>query len=177
MGIFPKRGRGIWYRSWNFELQYYPEKDFVEEGDYQVLSLYPEMPDVLCDDVPEPRDSEVCQAMLVHYRLNREVAGSGFRQIAGHLEAIRGHGLMQIGDGPDLSLPTTRKGSWRYGKTPASFEPYQRAENGRWFRLPNDSILTQFHFHGGLPRFHHGTVHPTFRAHIEYAEAALEEAF
>jgi carbamate kinase len=72
---------------------------------------------------------------------------------------------------------TTKAGTaWigeKGGRQPRDFEPYLK-DRGRWFRTMNDSILTQY---GGLERFHHGTVHPTFRAHIAFAEAVADAAF
>lgn len=168
MGIFPKKARGFRFSSWNFEIQYYPEENL------QGL-LYPDRPEIGCDRVQEESDSEVCQGLLVHRWLNDEVGRSGFPTIAGHVTKIDGHGLCVVGDGPSLSLPLATAGSWR-GKTPSDFDPYGRYERGRWFRVPNDSILTQFDIYDGAPRFHQGTIHPTFRSHVEYAEAALREA-
>jgi|GEM_PF-2678046 len=170
MGIIPKFFRGWRYDPWGFEIHYLPEGDDTD-------LLYPELPLTQCDDTPEKTDSEVCQAMWVHYRLNRAVADSGFRQITGHLGKIRGHGLTDIGDGPDLVLPLARDGRWITEKTPENFDPYARVENGRWFRIPNDSILMQYHFSTNGRHFHQGTAHPTYRAHLEYAQATLDEAF
>lgn len=175
MGILPKIARGFRYNSWNFELQYYPEDGLANDTVAVGQLLYPELPDVRCDNIPEESDSEVCQGLLVHYRLNREVRASGFRTLSGHLSDINGHGLVEKSEGYDLGLPTAQGGRWS-GKAPDDFNPYLNPQAGRWFRLPNDSILTQFQFYQGKPRFHQGTVHPTYRAHLAYAQAALDEA-
>jgi hypothetical protein len=53
---------------------------------------------------------------------------------------------------------------------PSDFAPYRWPETS-WFRTTNDSIQTQFGFYDGKPRFYHGTAHPTFRAHLHYANA------
>ena len=74
-------------------------------------------------------------------------------------------------------LPLARDGRWITEKTPENFDPYARVENGRWFRIPNDSILMQYHFSANGRHFYQGTAHPTYRAHLEYAQATLDEAF
>jgi len=168
MGVLPKIGRGPRFSTWNFELHYLPETRIS-------TLLYPARPGIGCDTSAEPDDSEVCQALLVHKWLNNAVATSGFVPITAHVGRIDGHGLCVVGNGPDLSLPLSEAGQWTGAKTPANYDPYVRADQGRWFRVPNDSILTQFDIESGVRRFHHGTAHPTFRAHIEYGEAALRQ--
>lgn len=192
MGLLPKIARGWRFKSWNFEMQYIPDKSFDPDRIAAPVLLYPSLPGVQCDAFPEPTDSEICQAMLVHYWLNQEVERSGFRQISAHLKRIEGHGVTRIGEGYRFEFPRVKGGRW-IGTKPGDFRPYARPEAARWFRLPNDSALTQVHLtpapgceNVAQPewdakcvnsQFYQGTAHPTYRAHLEYAQATLEEAF
>jgi hypothetical protein len=175
MGFLPREARGFRFRSWNFELQYYPERD--TDADNRERRLYPDLP-IDCDWVPDPDDSEICQALWVHARLNQEVNRSPWRAqvFDGHYSVIAGNGLCNHSDRFPLSLPVIAHNRWVGGRTPQAYDPYDY-DAVRWFRVPNDSILTQFGFHAGEARFHHGTVHPTFRAHLAVAAAAYERAF
>lgn len=172
MGIIPGIFRGSYF-SWSFELQYRPEVPAaVEETG----------PQSGCDMTPEPSDSEVCQALWVHRRLNDEVKDQKKRWsvVTSHTEAIDRNGLCNRSDAFPLGLPRlvpvpgngAVREAWQDGWTPQSYRPYDSI-NPRWFRTTNDSIVTQY---GGPDRFHHGTAHPTLAAHLAYADAALEKA-
>lgn len=165
MGIMMRQVRGREY-SWDFELQYSRETIQGEP-----------LPDSGCDDNPESRDSEVCQALLVYSRLNRRVEENHpqwDRPIVNtHLNAIAEHGICRRDAEFERALPRVVRGQWLEGRAPNAYHPYH-ADNPRWFRLPNDSIVTQY---GDPGHFHHGSFHPTLRAHLAYAEAALNEAF
>ena len=174
MGILPQGVQGNPY-SWQFQLNYLPEADLTDD-----LSLPPGVP---CDWDAEPHDSEVCQALWVHATLNRLVADNArdaadgvsprWTVVDSHVARISGHGVCRRAVGYLPALPRVRAGEWSDGWTPRSYRPYD-CDNPRWFRTPNDSIVTQY---GDNDHFHHGTFHPTFRAHLEVAEAVLREAF
>ncbi len=173
MGVLPRIARGFLYRSWNFEFMYLPEQD-VDASQPLLWS-----PGARCDAVPEGtesryEDSEVCQALWVHNELNRLVTENRFNEVTGHMSAIAGHGLCRQTAAFPLAMPLVRDHQW-VGRTPQTVNPYDRA-NPRWFRTPNDSVVTQFSFYGDEPRFNHGTVHPTFRSHVEIAQAVYGRA-
>lgn len=173
MGFINRLGRGHRFSTWNFEFMYLPEDDAGGSWGGQSGRLHP---NAECDWLPEPTDSEICQAMWVHANLNRKIAQGPFQTFEGHLAAIRRNGLCVQSSANRLALPLVSDGKWEAGWTPRSLEPYA-LQNERWFRVPNDSIVTQYGFHGGERHFHHGTAHPTFRAHVEVAKAAYERAF
>lgn len=169
MGVVDRPARGLLYRSWNFELHYRPEREW--EGDDLIPNSH-----VLCDTGQDPSDSEVCQALWVHRTLNaRAQANDGkyWTVISSHTNAIDGHGICLANDAFRLRLPLVSQGAWQVDWTPRSFKPYDK-DLPRWFRVTNDSAVTQY---GDREHFHHGTIHPTFRAHLAYAQAALDEAF
>lgn len=167
MGVIPRFARGFLYDSWNFEFRYDPED---VDPDRPLLWA----PGARCDAVIEPGDSEVCQALWVHDELNRLVTDNDFTAVSGHMDAIVGHGLCRETMAFPLAMPKVRDHQW-VGRTPQSVDPYA-FDNPRWFRTPNDSIVTQFSFYGDERRFHHGTVHPTYRSHIEIADAVYKQA-
>lgn len=167
MGFESLQGVVPWFarlqRPYFFQFQYYPEAD-APDG---------------CDDTAEGSDSEVCQAYWVWRRLNDEVAQNrdrfGWQVVRGHVAESAGHGWCVYPADETLGLPlsTQAGGGWTWTPAgPEAFKPY-RQDLGRWFRTPNDSARAQWH---GRERFHQGTVHPTFRAHVAYAEAVLNEA-
>lgn len=169
MGVVDRIGRGIFYRSWNFEISYYEER--VWGGDYLIPNSQ-----VRCDTGTDPSDSEVCQALWVHRTLNDTAKANHHRHwsvISSHTSAIDGHGICLADEDFRLRLPLISQGTWEEGWTPLSFKPYDK-KLPRWFRVTNDSAVTQY---GDRKHFHHGTIHPTFRAHLAYAQAALDEAF
>lgn len=158
-----------------FQLQFLPETDLAPD---------PAFPDEVrggCDTTAEPSDSEVCQAYWVWSRLNREVRANsayGWTIVGGHVAKTSEHGwcVTKPGDAAaTLALPLAVQAgrAWAWNRPLADFEPYD-PNLGRWFRTANDSLMTQY---GGPERFHQGTVHPTFRAHLAYSDAILREAF
>ncbi|HZF96616.1 MAG TPA: hypothetical protein VEZ20_17280 [Allosphingosinicella sp.] len=166
MGILhrPIHGRHF---SWDFRLQHHPELSLA--GGREIV------PGSGCDDAAEPFDSEVCQGLWVHNRLNtviRNQKRKGWTAIESHLAETAGRGLCRRDERFPLGLPRVIGREWQSGWTPRSFEPYDR-QNPRWFRTANDSIVTQY---GGPKRFQHGSVHPTLMAHLAYADAALKDA-
>jgi hypothetical protein len=165
MGHLMRVVRGSHY-TWDFELQYYPEQVQGER-----LMAHAE-----CDWNTDPDDSEICQALWVYYSLNGRIAENrglhGWNIVGSHLRTIGRHGLCRRQAGFHPALPRVRGGHWDGQWTPQSYRPYDAA-NERWFRTPNDSIVTQY---GDPKHFHHGSFHPTFQAHLAYAQAALEEA-
>lgn len=131
-----------------------------------------------CDpDRPAPRDSEVCKSNWARVSLNRQIGQSakrhGWKAVTAHEAAIAGHGWCMADDRRPLALPVSRlegeKWVWSNGDGLASFDPYD-GKSERWFRTANDSLLTQY---GGKERIIQGSVHPTFRAHIAYADAVV----
>jgi len=165
MGYLPWFVRGFPY-SWDFELRYDPEPI---QGP-RIIST------IDCDWATEPDDSETCQALWVHARLNQLVSANAsgrWHVVSRHADAIFGHGICERNTSFELALPRALGGQWVERWTPRSLHPYEAA-NPRWFRTPNDSIVTQY---GDAKHFHHGTFHPTYQAHLAYAQAALDEAF
>ena len=64
----------------------------------------------------------------------------------------------------ELDWPWVEKnGDWRYGLSPAAWQPYQRRQ--RWFRTPNDTYLTQ----GNLS----GAYHPSAEYHAAMASQVI----
>ena len=170
-GVIPKKVRGSRY-SWGYELMYLPEEDVPAQ-----TLLYRDNPKIQCDDLREPGDSEVCQALVTHKSLNDELGkGSrGWSIVDAHIASTLKHGVC-VGDrNYQLAMPLTGKSGksqpWRWQTyKPSDFDPYKWTDT-RWFRTTNDSIQTQFGFYDGKPRFYHGTAHPTLRAHLHYANA------
>jgi hypothetical protein len=144
--------------------------------------------------------SDVCASYRVWVRLNRAVAengapGRGWTIVDSHVEATTGHGWCLSDDRYPLDLPiafpdadTGDFTTWGFGRAaadrtpildmaqrrgPAEYDPYDPGQQ-RWFRTSNDSFRTQY---GGPARLIQGTVHPTFRAHVAYAQAVLAKAF
>jgi hypothetical protein len=157
-------------RPWRFQVQYYPETERVPQLD-------PAAPEARCDWNVEWRDSEVCQGYWVWASLNKKIRdearnNNGWTIIEGHRDAIRAHGWCNGNTSFQLRLPI-HQGEWRDGWRPERFDPYHR-EMPRWFRTTNDSILTQYE---SAEHHHKGTMHPTYRAHLEIAAAVLTEAF
>lgn len=169
MGEIPRLFHGRRF-TWDFELQYFPERHLFEGRRL--------LPGVRCDRLTEPEDSEVCQALWVYVTLNERVgeneARPGWTVIDSHVGAISGHGICARDPGGEFlpALPWVRNGQWLGGWTPQRYLPYH-ADNPRWFRMPNDSIVTQY---GDPDHYYHGSFHPTFSAHLAYADAALNEA-
>lgn len=141
-------------------------------GDFTFTSPAGQMCDVAHADWRSP---EVCQAQAILHRLNRVIDASdrqwGWQTISTHLGEIRGHGWCMADDNHPLALPVavfdgTR---WQWQNTPGitTYDPYDESRP-RWFRTTNDSLMTQY---GGPGRIIHGTAHPTFRAHVAYADA------
>ncbi len=158
LGQVPEPLRGD---RWRFQFQYTPDIS----GD--------------CDLVALGSDSEVCKAYWVWSRLNEAVSENAgrWRIVPVHERATNGHGWCETKPGDSLRFPRAvpdRDGGWMWegGREPHHFDPYD-PEMGRWFRTANDSALTQY---GGPERHHQGSVHPTFNAHIAYAEAVLKAA-
>jgi hypothetical protein len=176
MGVIDRRGRGFRFSSWSFKLHYWGEKDWADSPLIRGSK-------VECDDKADYTDSEVCQALWVHSSLNKAVAENanldGHKQpkhwnvVSSHTDTIDGHGICLTDDDRfKLDLPLVENGSWVDGWTPQSLDPYAQ-DLPRWFRVTNDSAVTQY---GDKDHFHHGTIHPTFHAHIAYAQAAVDEA-
>lgn len=163
MGTIPPIFRGRHY-SWDFELQYFPER---VQGDRLMRG-------VDCDWHTDPDDSEVCQALWVYSTLNRRVAENAVRPgwtiVGGHVEKVAGHGICARAPAFLPALPRVRDGQWIEHWSPQSRRAYH-ADNPRWFRLPNDSVVIQY---ADPDHFYHGSFHPTFRAHLEYANAARD---
>lgn len=176
MGVFPRLARGWRFSAWNFELMYLSDKPMLS------APLFPEL-QIACDRTPDPDDSEVCQTLWIITELNRAVAanasipgGSGWNIVSDHTGRILKNGLCNNNkNGAPLALPLVANGRW-IGASPQQWKPYDK-DSDRWFRMPNDSLRTQFAFYNGKPRFHHGTAHPTFRSHVEIAQAAYDRAF
>jgi hypothetical protein len=182
MGLIPKKYAGGKY-SWGYEIQYYAESFNKENKGGK--RLFNDDYKLDCDDQTEPGDSEVCQALWVHKKLNDKVSlqrnpDIDWLVVSTHVDQIMKHGLC-VGDSEyPLQMPRSeiagkqkqKHWSWVGDVSPSGFRPYHETET-RWFRTTNDSILTQFSFFNGEPRFHHGTAHPTYRSHIEYADAIL----
>jgi hypothetical protein len=182
MGIIPAPLRGWRYPSWNFQIHYQPEIRFnaqdavlpapiCQAEDEECHNPSP----VECDRTPEPGDSEVCQALWVHRKLSEQVRHNsdlGWGIVGGHADSINGHGICLEGETARLNLPLVKNGAWAEGWTPQSYQPYAK-DLPRWFRTTNDSLVTQY---GGPKEFLHGSMHPTFQAHLAYAQAALETA-
>jgi hypothetical protein len=174
MGVIKRLARGPLYRSWNFELMYLPETDD------RIGSPLPNAPG--CDDLAERGDSEVCQALWVQHQLNSAIrnlaeptgATPYWKIVASHVPEIRKHGLCAQNRRFPLAMPLVKNGRWA-GWSPQSVDPYAY-DSPRWFRMPNDSIVTQYGFFNDERRFHHGTAHPTFRAHMEIAKSIYEKA-
>ena len=138
-------------------------------------------PGAQCDNVPEPDNSEACQGLWVWYNLNRTI-----RRVCAGNALARGRWssgchpyprLVQCVPAHPLRLPLARMrrdGSldWE-GWAPQDFNPYN-STLPRWFRTTNDSTLTEY---VDPDRFHKGTMHPTYRAHLTIADAVLREAF
>lgn len=171
-GVVPRIAR-MRTRPYFFQLKFNPEDQLTPD---------PQFPDEVasgCDMTAEPTDSEVCQAYWVWRRLNREVRANGeafdWTIVSGHVAGTAGHGWCVTKPGGSLALPRAvpEGGRWVWSEEFAAFDPYD-PDLGRWFRTSNDSLLTQY---AASDRFHQGTVHPTFRAHVAYAEAVLREAF
>lgn len=164
MGLIPRPIQGNDY-SWSFGFDYRREVSPFVPPETVIGSG--------CDWAAESSDSEICQALWVHNRLNRAVAslaGSGWGVIDRHLSVISGHGLCRSSRAFPLGLARVVDGRWADGWTPRSYLPYD-SNNPRWFRTTNDSAVTQY---GGPKRFFHGSVHPTLSAHLAYAQAALD---
>ncbi len=167
MGYLPSYVQISKHYSWDFALDYAPESIVTGE-------LFP---GAGCDWSAEPQDSEVCQGLWVHASLNHLIEGNagapnGWHVVRSHSDAIAGHGLCRRDAAFEVALPRVRNGQWDGGWTPHSLHAYDAA-NERWFRTPNDSLLTQY---GDAKHFHQGSFHPTLRAHLAYAQAALDEA-
>ncbi|HEV2080269.1 MAG TPA: hypothetical protein VGR19_10310, partial [Allosphingosinicella sp.] len=134
-----------------------------------------------CDaDRPSPRDSEICKSNWARVSLNRHIGHAanrhGWKAVTAHEAEIAGHGWCMADSRRPLALPMARRDGakwiWSNGDGLASFDPYDR-QSERWFRTANDSLLTQY---GGKERIIQGAVHPTFRAHIAYADAVIASA-
>lgn len=97
----------------------------------------------------------------------------GWTVVTRHVAESRGHGWCRQTELDPLELPQVQGWDWRNGYLPRNYIPYL-LERQRWFRTTNDSVLTQY---GGAGRFHHGTVHPTYRAHVAIAQAVADAAF
>jgi hypothetical protein len=170
LGRVPANRRGR--RLWSFEVRYRPEA---------VMDGSPIDPGAECDNKVEGDDSEACQGLWVWHNLNetirRTAETTGWGVIDSHQPVIRRHGWCNTSPSAPLRLPLARVRSdgsldWN-GWAPGDFRPYDRALS-RWFRTSNDSVLTEF---VDPDRFHKGTMHPTYRAHLAIAEATLREAF
>ena len=132
---------------------------------------------------------ELNGALAVRGEENREAVVDGFSRhptaarvgpfgwnvVTRHVAETRGHGWCRATDEDPLVLPfASRNGrTWEDNRPPSSYQPYLE-DRQRWFRTTNDSALTQY---GGRDRFHQGTIHPTYRAHIAVAEATVDAAF
>lgn len=148
--------------------------------------------------------SDVCGAFRTWTGLNRAVAENGARSpgwaiVSGHLEETNGHGwcrgderypldLVVAGRRPlDLRFWDRPYDRWVFDRDgndrtpgldaaalagPGAYDPYD-FDQPRWFRTSVDSFRTQF---GGPRRLIQGTFHPTFRTHIAYAQAVLNES-
>ena len=167
MGQVRRGFRGSYY-TWGFVLRHRREADLLQR---------PELFEGAgCDIDADRDDSEVCQGLWVHQRLNASVASQQrqdrWNVVAGHLGTIQGQGLCRRAQEFPLGQPRVVDGRWSDGWHPRRIVAYS-SDNPRWFRTTNDSAMIQY---GGPKRYHHGTVHPTLRAHIAYADAALEEA-
>lgn len=171
-GVVPRIAR-MRTRPYFFQLKFNPEDQLTPDPQF------PEEVASGCDMTVEPTDSEVCQAYWVWRRLNREVRANGeafdWTIVSGHVAGTAGHGWCVTKPGGSLALPHAvfEGGRWVWSEEFAAFDPYD-PDLGRWFRTSNDSLMTQY---AASDRFHQGTVHPTFRAHVAYAEAVLREAF
>tara|TARA_R110002051_G_scaffold41530_7_gene86149 strand:- start:39230 stop:41173 length:1944 start_codon:yes stop_codon:yes gene_type:complete len=170
-GVVPRIAR-MRTRPYFFQLKFNPEAQLNPEP------RFPNEVEAGCDMTPEPTDSEVCQAYWVWRSLNREVRANatfGWTIVGSHVAETAGHGWCVTKPGGSLALPLAIRQAGRWVWTPefTAFDPYD-PDLGRWFRTSNDSLLTQY---AASDRFHQGTVHPTFRAHVAYAEAILREAF
>jgi len=166
-----------WYarmrtRPFFFQFQFNPERSLAADVSY------PGEATTGCDMAAEPDDSEVCQAYWVWARINREVRSNSrydWKIVGGHVAKTGEHGWCVTKPGATLALPLARDGpnGLEWDQPISAFEPYDR-ELGRWFRTANDSLRTQY---AAPDRFHQGSVHPTFHAHLAFAEAVLTEAF
>lgn len=151
-------GFARWLSRWEFRFDYSDRS-----------SCNPEAPDV--------RDSVICRLNWVSTSLNRQLAWAarrhGWTLLDGHETAFEGHGWCLADEKLPLALPVAQPSRmgwvWREDNTPADFRPYDAAA-ARWIRTANDSLLVQY---GGNGRIIQGTIHPTFRGHLEYAQAAL----
>jgi hypothetical protein len=99
----------------------------------------------------------------------------GWNLVTAHIAETRGHGWCRASEDDPLRLPfaawepALAEWVWENGRQPKDYRPYAK-ERDRWFRTSNDSALTQY---GGDNHFQHGTIHPTYRAHIAFAEAVI----
>jgi lysophospholipase L1-like esterase len=156
MGLVPSLVQGSGY-TWGFVLRHRREDDL-----FQNRELFP---GAGCDFEAESRDSEICQGLWVHRRLNDSVEAQHrpgqWNVVAGHLRPILGHGLCRRTQDFPLGQPRVVAGRWSDGWHPRRLEAYS-ADNQRWFRTTNDSAVIQY---GGPKRYYHGTVHPTLMAH------------
>jgi hypothetical protein len=176
MGDIPPPFGGYRYNTWHFELQYLPEPGAPDSWRGKSGWLDPSG-QARCDWAPEPGDSEICQALWVQASLDDAVARTvPWRRLSGHMAAMGRHGLCNRSDEHPRALPLVVNGVWRNAVTPRSADP-RDPDSPRWFNLPNDSILSQYGFHGAKRHFRDGTVHPTFRGHVELADTAYRAAF
>jgi hypothetical protein len=146
MGKIMPFARGRRFDSWNFQVHYEPELQFrpdqailtdpiCQAEDAGCLNKTP----VECDTVAEPSDTEVCQALWVHQRLNQAVQTNAARWnvVDRHVDAIKGHGICREGPEARLKLPQVGSdGTWEEGWTPLSYKPYDKHLQ-RWFRVTN----------------------------------------
>lgn len=146
--------------------------------------------------------SDVCGAFRTWIRLNEAVLSNqeihGWTVIEDHVRATSGHGWCRANARFPLDMPVagkegrTRKpwvpyDRWIFDRAfsdrtvdldlaalagPGAYDPYD-IDQPRWFRTSVDSFRTQY---GGPGRIIQGSVHPTFRAHIAYAQAVVDQS-
>ncbi len=166
VGQVPRIFRGG--RSWRFQMLYGPDADLGE-----VLDTEPDSK-ARCDWNPYKLDSELCQAFWVWSSLNRALRvnaeARGWTVLDSFQSKVRNHGWCRSNKDFPLGLPVLgRDGRWTAGGHPSTFDAYA-AERPRWFRTGNDSLMTEW---VSKKDFHRGTMHPTYRAHLEIAQSAI----
>ncbi len=173
----PALVRGV--AAWRFQLQYYPDRSFGSQNLPRDLAAPLEPATAAtaqCNWDADPSDSELCQGYWVWAKLNRTLRGNvPWTLVDSYQDKIRRHGWCNARDDAPLGLPVSDgHGGWKApnGK-PGDFRPYAFSLP-RWFRTTNDSIMTQW---VSSSSFHHGTIHPTYHAHLTIAAAMAQQAF
>jgi len=143
---------------------------------------------ISCDTEGNCGDSEVCQALWIHYKLlraQRQAATThGWSPISAHLSLFQEHGFCAGKNPARLKLATTNGSSWELAPgsvSPLNFDGYN-PDTEAWFRLANDSFYMQatsikdvkeqkkkIASYGSIS----GLMHPTAMGHLVMALAAI----